>query len=100
MRSTSLKLGSVVVTGVLAASAGAAGAAAPAVAQPRPGPSGQADALHAPEAKERGLFRPDAVERLLADPNGQLTRLRGNQLWQIGLLELWLQRHGITGAAA
>ncbi len=58
------------------------------------------DALHAPEAKERGLFRPDAVERLLADPNGQLTQLRGNQLWQIGLLELWLQHHGITGAAA
>ena len=57
-------------------------------------------ALHAPEAKERGLFRPDAVDRLLADPNGQLTQLRGNQLWQLGLLELWLQRHGITGAAA
>ncbi|AKS34885.1 N-acetylglutaminylglutamine amidotransferase [Mycolicibacterium goodii] len=58
------------------------------------------DALYAPEAKERGLFRPDAVERLLADPNGRLTPLRGNELWQIGLLELWLQRHGITGSAA
>ncbi|HEX2577504.1 MAG TPA: N-acetylglutaminylglutamine amidotransferase [Aquihabitans sp.] len=57
-------------------------------------------ALHAPEAKARGLFRPDAVDRLLADPNGQLTPLRGNQLWQLGLLELWLQRHGIDGAAA
>ncbi|MEV3903997.1 N-acetylglutaminylglutamine amidotransferase [Mycobacterium sp. NPDC050551] len=58
------------------------------------------DALYAPEAKERGLFRPEAVERLLADPNGRLTPLRGNELWQIGLLELWLQRHGINGAAA
>lgn len=58
------------------------------------------DALYAPEAKERGLFRPEAVERLLADPNGRLTPLRGNELWQIGLLELWLQRHGITGSAA
>jgi asparagine synthase (glutamine-hydrolysing) len=58
------------------------------------------DALYAPEAKERGLFRPDAVERLLADPNGRLTPLRGNELWQIGLLELWLQRHGISGSAA
>jgi asparagine synthase (glutamine-hydrolysing) len=58
------------------------------------------DALQAPEAKERGLFRPAAVDRLLADPNGQLTPLRGNQLWQLGLLELWLQRHGITGSAA
>ncbi|MCI4676412.1 N-acetylglutaminylglutamine amidotransferase [Candidatus Mycolicibacterium alkanivorans] len=58
------------------------------------------DALYAPQAKERGLFRPDAVERLLADPNGRLTPLRGNELWQIGLLELWLQHHGITGPAA
>ncbi|CAN5511171.1 N-acetylglutaminylglutamine amidotransferase [soil metagenome] len=58
------------------------------------------DALHAPEAKERGLFRPEAVERLLADPNGQLTPLRGNQLWQLGLLELWLQEHGISGSVA
>ncbi len=58
------------------------------------------DALYAPQAKERGLFRPDAVERLLADPNGRLTPLRGNELWQIGLLELWLQQHGISGPAA
>jgi asparagine synthase (glutamine-hydrolysing) len=54
------------------------------------------DALYAPEAKERGLFRPAYVERLLADPNGELTRLRGNKLWQLGLLELWLQRRGIS----
>ena len=58
------------------------------------------DALYAPQAKERGLFRPEAVERLLADPNATLTPLRGNELWQLGLLELWLQNHGITGAAA
>ena len=58
------------------------------------------DALYAPEAKERGLFRPEAVERLLSDPNGKLTPLRGNELWQIALLELWLQRHGVNGTAA
>ncbi|PEG34250.1 N-acetylglutaminylglutamine amidotransferase [Mycolicibacterium agri] len=58
------------------------------------------DALYAPVAKERGLFRPEAVDALLADPNGRLTPLRGNELWQIALLELWLQRHGITGPAA
>ncbi|QFS91313.1 Asparagine synthetase [glutamine-hydrolyzing] 1 [Mycobacterium sp. THAF192] len=58
------------------------------------------DALYAPEAKERGLFRPDAVEQLLADPNGRLTPLRGNELWQIALLELWLHKHGIRGPAA
>jgi asparagine synthase (glutamine-hydrolysing) len=58
------------------------------------------DALYSPAAKERGLFRPEAVDRLLTDPNGRLTPLRGNELWQIALLELWLQRHGINGAAA
>src|SRR4051794_38267577 len=58
------------------------------------------DALYAPVAKERGLFQPDAVDRLLADPNGRLTPLRGNELWQLGLLELWLQHHGIDGSAA
>jgi asparagine synthase (glutamine-hydrolysing) len=58
------------------------------------------DALYAPAAKERDLFRPEAVDRLLADPNGRLTPLRGNELWQIALLELWLQHHGVTGAAA
>jgi asparagine synthase (glutamine-hydrolysing) len=58
------------------------------------------DALFTPAAKERDLFRPEAVDRLLADPNGRLTPLRGNELWQIALLELWLQRHGITGPAA
>jgi asparagine synthase (glutamine-hydrolysing) len=57
------------------------------------------DALYAPAAKERGLFRPEAVDRLLADPNGRLTPLRGNELWQIALLELWLQKHGISGVA-
>jgi asparagine synthase (glutamine-hydrolysing) len=54
------------------------------------------DALYAPEAKERGLFRTDYVEQLLSDPNGELTRLRGNKLWQLGLLELWLQKQGIA----
>jgi asparagine synthase (glutamine-hydrolysing) len=58
------------------------------------------DALYAPVAKERGLFDTDAVDSLLADPNGKLTPLRGNELWQIALLELWLQRHGVTGSAA
>jgi asparagine synthase (glutamine-hydrolysing) len=51
------------------------------------------DALRSPAAKERGLFRPEAVEALLAEPNGGLTPLRGNRLWQLGLLELWLQDH-------
>ena len=51
------------------------------------------DALLAPEAKERGLFDAGAVERLLAAPNERLTPLGGNELWQLGLLEMWLQAH-------
>ena len=53
------------------------------------------DALTGQAARERGLFRTDYVDALLADPNGALTPLRGNKLWQLGLLELWLQTHGV-----
>ncbi|HKY65464.1 MAG TPA: N-acetylglutaminylglutamine amidotransferase [Acidimicrobiales bacterium] len=53
------------------------------------------DALTDPAAKQRGLFEQGYVDQLLADPNGELTPLRGNKLWQLGLLELWLQSHGI-----
>ncbi len=56
------------------------------------------DALTNDAARERGLFRPEYVDRLLADPNGELTPLRGNKLWQLGLLELWLQSHGVRSA--
>jgi asparagine synthase (glutamine-hydrolysing) len=53
------------------------------------------EALHSPTAKERGLFQQDHVDRLLAAPNDDLTPLFGNRLWQLGLLELWLQAHGV-----
>jgi asparagine synthase (glutamine-hydrolysing) len=53
------------------------------------------DALTAPAAKERGLFRPGAVESLLAAPNASLTPLGGNPLWQLALLEMWLQGNGL-----
>jgi asparagine synthase (glutamine-hydrolysing) len=52
------------------------------------------DALLAPEAKRRGLYRSDHVEYLLANPN-ELTALKYNQLWELGMVELWLQAHGI-----
>ncbi|BCL15740.1 asparagine synthetase B [Micromonospora sagamiensis] len=54
------------------------------------------DALHAPEARRRDLFRADYVDALLTDPNAELTPLNGNKLWQLGLLEMWLQSHGIA----
>jgi asparagine synthase (glutamine-hydrolysing) len=50
-----------------------------------------ADALTSRAARERGLFRADAVEAMLADPNKHRTNLDGSTLWQLALLELWLQ---------
>jgi asparagine synthase (glutamine-hydrolysing) len=52
------------------------------------------DALTSTAATERGLLRPEHVAHQLAHPN-ELTTLRYNKLWQIGLLELWLQSHSI-----
>jgi asparagine synthase (glutamine-hydrolysing) len=51
------------------------------------------DALHSRAARERGLFRADYVQQLLAAPSDHITPLRGSKLWQLGLLELWLQTH-------
>ena len=49
------------------------------------------EALTAPAARERGLFAPGVVEAMLADPNAHRTNLDGSTLWQLALLELWLQ---------
>ncbi|HST83245.1 MAG TPA: N-acetylglutaminylglutamine amidotransferase [Kineosporiaceae bacterium] len=54
------------------------------------------DALHAPQARERTLFQPHYLAGLLAAPNAALTPLQGNKLWQLGLLEMWLQARGIS----
>ena len=53
------------------------------------------DVLRSPRAKDRGLFRSEVVEAHLEDPNGSITPLKGNSLWQMALLELWLQEHGL-----
>jgi asparagine synthase (glutamine-hydrolysing) len=50
------------------------------------------ETLHAPAARERALFRPEYVDALLADPNTPRTTLGANQLWQLALLEMWLQQ--------
>jgi asparagine synthase (glutamine-hydrolysing) len=49
------------------------------------------DVLESPAARRRGLWRPAAVRRLLQDPEGEMTPLGGSKLWQIALLEYWLQ---------
>jgi asparagine synthase (glutamine-hydrolysing) len=43
--------------------------------------------------RERGLYRRDYVDRLLAAPDLHHTRIQGNKLWHLALLELWLQRN-------
>ena len=47
------------------------------------------------KARDRGLFQRAYVDRLLADPEGHITPLRGSKLWQLTLLELWLQTHNL-----
>jgi asparagine synthase (glutamine-hydrolysing) len=49
--------------------------------------------LDSDRARQRTLFRRDYVDRLLADPGAHITPLRGSKLWQITLLEYWLQQH-------
>jgi asparagine synthase (glutamine-hydrolysing) len=53
------------------------------------------DILNAPQARERGLFNRPYVERLLADPEGELTPKGHSKLWQVALLECWLQTQGV-----
>ncbi len=47
------------------------------------------------KARSRTLFQRDYVQQLLADPASHITPLRGSKLWQITLLEYWLQQHGL-----
>ena len=49
--------------------------------------------LHSDAARQRGLFQPAYVEKLLANPEGYHTRLQGSKLWHLALLEMWLQQH-------
>lgn len=52
------------------------------------------DLLTSQQARQRGLFRPEYVQELLAQPeDAALTPLRGSKLWQLALLEYWLQIH-------
>ncbi|MFZ2101905.1 MAG: N-acetylglutaminylglutamine amidotransferase [Oricola sp.] len=53
------------------------------------------DALQSRAARERGLFRRDYLQTLFDDPAGHITPLRGSELWQVALLEMWLQAHDI-----
>ena len=65
---------------------------------PRTGEFGGRDAIGWAEAARARLCLLTPVmqnrrilDRLFADPNGIRTRLDGNELWQVALLEMWLQ---------
>ena len=49
------------------------------------------DALTNDAARSRGLYRRATLDRLLAAPNDTRTALGANALWQLALLEMWLQ---------
>ena len=49
------------------------------------------DALTNDAARARGLYRRDTLETLLNAPNEGRTTLGANSLWQLGVLEMWLQ---------
>jgi asparagine synthase (glutamine-hydrolysing) len=53
------------------------------------------ETMEGPTAVQRGLFERDHVATLLDAPNDHLTTLEGSKLWQLALLEMWLERHGI-----
>jgi asparagine synthase (glutamine-hydrolysing) len=49
------------------------------------------DTLTNSKAKGRGLFNPAYLEKLFENPTQYITKLRGSELWQVALLEMWLQ---------
>jgi asparagine synthase (glutamine-hydrolysing) len=51
--------------------------------------------LTSTKAQQRGVFNRHYVDRLLDEPEAHHTPLRGSKLWQVALLELWMQTHGL-----
>jgi asparagine synthase (glutamine-hydrolysing) len=49
------------------------------------------DALTNDAARARGLYRRETLQTLLHAPNEGRTTLGANSLWQLGVLEMWLQ---------
>ena len=53
------------------------------------------DVLTSQRCRERGIFEPAYIQRLLKNPEAEenMTRLKGSKLWHSALLEMWLQTH-------
>ncbi|MCB8837634.1 N-acetylglutaminylglutamine amidotransferase [Aurantimonas sp. VKM B-3413] len=53
------------------------------------------DTLGSQAARERQLFQQSYLDELFANPAEHITPLRGSELWQVALLEMWLQEQGV-----
>ena len=53
------------------------------------------DAVTSKKFVEAGVVNQAYVDALLSDPEAHITPLRGSKLYQIGLLALWLEAHGL-----
>jgi asparagine synthase (glutamine-hydrolysing) len=53
------------------------------------------DVMNDPRARQRELFNQPYVRRLLANPEANLTPKGHSKLWQIAVIEQWLQCHGL-----
>jgi asparagine synthase (glutamine-hydrolysing) len=53
------------------------------------------DAVTSKDFEERGIVRRDYLDTLFEDPEAHITPLRGSKLYQIGLLAMWLDSHGV-----
>ncbi len=53
------------------------------------------DLMTSERAQARGVFNMDAIETFMQSPRDHITRLRGSKLWQMAVLEYWLQEHGL-----
>jgi len=51
------------------------------------------DILDSQVARQRGIFRREYIDMLMAAPEMHHTRIHGSKLWHIAVFEFWLQRN-------
>src|SRR5882757_3092728 len=53
------------------------------------------DILNSSQARSRGLYRSQFVEHMLQNPEAEMSPKGHSRLWQLALLEAWMQAHAI-----
>ena len=46
--------------------------------------------------RQRGIVRPDFIDRLLASHRDEHAAYYGGLVWVLAMLELWLSEHGVS----